>query len=234
MTTQESHASLPARTPSYRDAGVDLDRLTVPYAGETEMRLTITSGMADARVRIDPEATELIAIDWSDGTAPRLRVSAAELRLSWSITFESWLRSMVTCEDRDIQIVLHPAVEWSLQIRNGLSHFEADLASGKLARLEISGGISNAHLDLPTPGTVVPIRISGGASDLALRRPADAGVALAISGGISGLRLDDQGFDAIGGGARLESGRVHGHAPRYAVEISGGASSLQILPRQHT
>ena len=163
------------------------------------MRLTITSGMADARVRIDPDATDLIAIDWGEGTPPRLRVSASELRVSWPDTIGSWLRAALAGEYRDIEIVLHPAVEWTLQIRGGLSRFEADLASGKLARLDISGGVSDARLDLPPPGAVVPIRISGGVSDLALRRPADTGVALAVSGGISGLCLDDQGFDAIGG-----------------------------------
>ena len=233
MTTQEFHASHPFRTAPYRDADVELDGLTVPYAGQTRMRLTITSGMADARVRIDPDATDLIAIDCGEGTPPRLRVSASELRVSWPhATIGSWLRAALAGEYRDIEIVLHPAVEWTLQIRGGLSRFEADLASGKLARLEISGGVSDARLDLPPPGAVVPIRISGGVSDLALRRPADTGVALAVSGGISGLRLDDQGFDAIGGGARLATGPVHGDAPRYAVEISGGASSLHVVPRR--
>ena len=83
MTTQEFHASHPFRTAPDRDADFELDGLTVPYAGQTRMRLTITSGMADARVRIDPDATDLIAIDWGEGTPPRLRVSASELRVSW-------------------------------------------------------------------------------------------------------------------------------------------------------
>jgi hypothetical protein len=231
MTTQEIHPSHPSRSAPYGAANVELDGLTVPYAGETRMRLTVTSGMADARVRIDPDATDLIAIRWGEGTPPRLRVSTSELRLSWSTTFESWLRSMVTCEDRDIELVLHPAVEWTLQIRNGLSHFEADLVAGKLAQLELSGGVSDAHLDLPPAAAVVPIRISGGASNLSLRRPVDTGISLAVSGGISELRLDDQAFDAIGGSSRLATGAVHGDGPRYAVEISGGASSLQVVPR---
>jgi hypothetical protein len=231
MTTQEFHASHPFRTVPYRDADVELDGLTVPYAGQTRMRLTITSGMTDARVCIDPDATALIAIDYGDGTPPRLRVSESELRLSWPTTIGSWLRAALAGDCRDIEIVLHPAVEWTLHIRGGLSRFEADLASGKLARLEIGGGVSDARLDLPPPATVVPIRISGGASDLALCRPAGTGVALAVSGGLCDLCLDDQGFAAIGGGVRLATGPVHGDAPRYAVEISGGASSLHVVPR---
>jgi hypothetical protein len=230
MTTHEFHTHHPFPTAPYRDADLELDDLTVPYAGQMRMRLTIASGLAHARVHIDPDATELIAIDHGEGTPPRLRVSGSELRLSWPTTIGSWLRAALTGESRDIEIVLHPAVEWTLQIRGGLSCFEGDLASGKLARLEISGGVSDARLDLPAPRAVVPIRISGGVSDLALRRPANAGVALAVSGGISGLCLDDQGFDAIGGGARLATGPVHGDAPGYAVEISGGASSLHVVP----
>ena len=233
MTIQEFHTSHPSLTAPHRDADAELNGLTVPYAGQTQMRLTIASGMADARVRVDPDANALIAINCGEGTPPRLRVSASELRVSWPpATIGSWLRTVLAGESRDIEIVLHPAVEWTLQIRGGLCRFEADLASGKLARLEISGGVSDVRLDLPPPAAVVPIRISGGASDLALRRPADTGVALSVSGGISDLRLDEQGFDAIGGGARLATGPIHGDAPRYDVEISGGASGLHVAPRR--
>jgi predicted nucleotidyltransferase len=52
-----------------------------------------------------------------------------------------------------------------------------------------------------------------------------------VSGGISALVLDDQEFASIGGEARLSSGSALGDTPRYAVEIGGGASALQIVPR---
>jgi hypothetical protein len=234
MTTQEFHDSQPSHTPPDRDADVELGVLTVPYVGQTRMRLTITSGLARARVRVDPAATELIAIDCGHGTVPGLRVSASELRVSWPwpTTVGAWLRAGFVGDHRNVEIVLHPEVEWSLQIRGGLSRFEADLTSGNLAQLEISGGVSETRLDLPPPGAVVPIRISGGVSALALRRPASTGVTLAVTGGLCGLDLDDQHFGAIGGGARLTSGRVQGDIPRYAVEISGGARALHIAPRR--
>jgi len=234
MTNQQFLASEPSNTPPLRAADGELGGLTVPYAGQTRMRLTITSGLANARFRIDPDATELVVIDCGERTPPRLRVSASELRVSWPwpTTIGAWLRAAIVGEHHDVEIVLHPAVEWSLQIRGGLSRFEADLASGHLAQLEISGGVSDARLDLPPPGAVVPIRISGGVNQLALRRPAATGVALAVSGGLCGLQLDEQGFGAIGGTASLSSGRVQGETPRYAIEISGGADGLQIMPRR--
>lgn len=229
MTTEQVHASHPFRTAPYRDDVVDLEGLTVPYAGQTRVRLTVNSGMADARVRIDPDATDLIAIDYGEGAPPRLRVSPTEVRLSWPESIGSWLRAAFAGQYRDVDIVLHPAVEWALQIRGGLVNFEADLAAGKLARLEISGGVYQARIDLPAPNGVVPVRISGGTSELGVRRPAEIGIALAVAGGISGLRLDDQSFGAIGGSSRLSSGPVRGDAARYEVEISGGASNLQVV-----
>jgi len=230
MINQDFQATDPFRTSSFHDADYG-DGVTVPYAGQTRMRLTILSGLADARVHIDPDATDLIAILCDGSRWPRLRVSPSELRLSWPLSIGGWLLAALAGEHRDIQIVLHPAVEWTLQIRGGLSHFEADLSSGKLARLEIRGGVSEAHLDLPRADAVTPIRISGGVSDVAICRPADTAVALAVSGGVSDLGLDDQGFEAIGGGVRLSTGDVQGDAPRYVLEVSGGASGLLVAPR---
>jgi hypothetical protein len=231
MIESDFHASSSFRTPPPRDLDAETDRLSFPYTGQARMRLTIASGLADARVRIDPDAVDLIAIDCGEGLSPRLRVSASELRLSWPATIGTWLRAALAGESRDIDIFLHPAVEWTLLVRGGLSRFEADLAAGKLASLEISGGVSDARLDLPAPAGAVPVRISGGASELGLRRPAAAGVDLAVKGGISHLRLDDQSFGAIGGAARLASGAIRADASHYAIEISGGASDLEIVAR---
>jgi hypothetical protein len=209
----------------------EMDRFRIPYTGQTRMRLTIASGMADAIVRIDPDAVDLIAVDCCACLAPRLRVSGAELRVSRPATFGAWLRGVLAGECREVEIVLHPGVEWTFLVRGGLSRFEADLAAGKLARLDITGGISNAVIDLPAPARRVPIRISGGVSKFALLRPAAAGVHLAVNGGVSNLRLDEQAIGAIGGGARLSTGTASGDLSHYDLEISGGASRLEIVAR---
>ena len=85
--------------------------------------------------------------------------------------------------------------------------------------------------DLPMPTEIVPIRISGGASHVGLRRPAEAGVTVEVAGGIAMLRLDDRGFDAIGGAARLDTGDMTRRLPHYELTIAGGASDLTIARR---
>jgi hypothetical protein len=209
----------------------ELEQTRVPYDGQTRMRLTISSGLANARIVIDPTARDLIAIESGDGPRPQIRVAAGEIALRWRVSFGDWLRDVFTAGLDDLAIVLHPAVEWTIAIRGGLSHLACDLSAGAVARIDIAGGCSDVQLDLPLPTAIVPISISGGASHVGLRRPAEAGVTVGVGGGISMLRLDDRGFDAIGGAARLDTGHVAGGTPHYELSIRGGASDLAIERR---
>jgi len=231
MTIHET--TPPTSAHPYRSAAepcmLDCDGLRVPYSGQTRMRLALSSGLAHGTIVIDPAAQDLIAIQCGDGPRPRLRVVAGEIAVSWPApSFGDWLRDALRPCDRDVAIVLHPAVEWTLAIRGGLAHCELDLSAGAVARIDIDGGCSDVRFDLPLPRAAVPIRIAGGASRLAVQRPAETGVALAASGGMAALQLDDQRFDAIGGSARLETRNVAPGAPRYELQIQGGAADLVI------
>ena len=209
----------------------DPERARVPYDGQTRMGLRISSGLAHARIVIDPAARDLLAIEAGDGLRPRIRIVAGEIVLTWRVSFGDWLRGVFTAGLDDLTIVLHPAVEWTVAIRGGLSNLECDLSAGAVAGIDIAGGCSHVLFDLPQPTAIVPVRISGGASCVGLRRPAEAGVAFVGAGGVSMLRLDDRGFDAIGGAARLDTGNVGGGTPHYELSISGGASDLAIVSR---
>jgi hypothetical protein len=209
----------------------DADSSRVPYDGQTRMRLTISSGLAHARIVIDPAARDLLAVECGDAPPPRIRLAGGELALSWRRpSFGDWLRDMFTPRFGDVAIVLHPAVEWTVVIRGGLCGAELDLSAGTVARLDIAGGCSDVLLDLPPPATVVPIRISGGVSHFGIRRPAETGVDLGVAGGVAMLRLDDRWFDAIGGAAQIDTGSTRG-VPHYELTIAGGASGLSIERR---
>ena len=232
------HEITPPSAHPYRSAvepyTLDGDELRVPYTGQTRMRLALSSGLSHGRIVIDPAAQDLIAIQCGDGPEPRLRLVAGEIALTWRLSFGDWLRDALRPRDRDVAIVLHPAVEWTLAIRGGLAHFDLDLSAGAVARIDIHGGCSDVRFELPLPRTAVPIRIAGGASQLVVQRPAETGVALAASGGMAGLRLDDQRFDAIGGSARLETRNDVPGAPRYELQINGGVADLAIERRDVT
>lgn len=228
--TSDSTTDHPYRaTPAPRMFDADSSR--VPYDDQTRMRLTISSGLAHARIVIDPAARDLLAIECGDGPRPRIRLAGGELALAWRRpSFGDWLRDVFTPSLGDVAIVLHPAVEWTVAIRGGLCGVELDLSAGTVARLDIAGGCSDVLLDLPPPAAVVPIRISGGASHLGIRRPAETGVDLGVAGGVAMLHLDNRWFDAIGGAAQLDTGLTRG-VPHYELTVAGGASDLSIERR---
>lgn len=212
----------------------------VPYDGQTRVRLTISSGLAHARIVIDPAARDLIAVGCGPDRRPRLHLDGGELSLSWHQSFSDWLCGVLTAgsvfvsnlsfttEMDQVTILLHPAVDWSIAIRGGVSHLDCDLSAGAVEAIDIAGGVSRARLELPAPQEVVPVRISGGVSHLALRRPADTGVSLAVTGGLCDLRLDDRKFSAIGGAAELETRNLTDASPRYDLAIRGGACELTV------
>lgn len=203
----------------------------VPYGGQTTMRLTIASGLANARIVIDPAARNLLAIECGDGPLPRIRLAGEDLTLTWRLWFCDWLRHVFTPGPDDVVIVLHPAAAWSVAFLGGLSRVELDLSAGRVPRIDIAGGCSEVLFDLPPAAAVVPIRISGGASHLGIRRPAQTGIGLCVAGGISMLRLDDQSLEAIGGTAQLNTGDVRRGVPHYQLTIAGGSSDLSIERR---
>ena len=209
----------------------DSDAARVPYDGQTRMRLAIPSGLASARIVIDPAARDLLTVDCGGGPQPRIRLAGGELALIWRLSVGEWLREMFTVGFGGVAIVLHPAVAWTIAIRGGLSDCELDLTAGTVARVDIGGGCSEVLLDLPSPTAVVPVRISGGASRLGIRRPAETGVAVDVAGGVSMLRVDERAFDAIGGAAQLDAGDTTRGVPHYALTIGGGASGLSIERR---
>jgi hypothetical protein len=193
------------------------------------MQLTVASGMASSRMRIDPSANTLVTVHHDAGPPPELRVVGAEVRLSWPTrSLTDWLCAVFADHPGGLEVVLHPAVAWELVLRGGLSTLEAELSAGTVTRIDVSGGCSDVEIELPKPLQTVPIRISGGASQLRLRRPADVGVSVAVSGGIASLRLDDRTFEAIGGSARLETAGHDRESPGYDVVVSGGAANVEV------
>ena len=202
--------------------------LSVPYAGQARMRLVIGGGLANARVRIDPSAVDLIRIDPDCGPAPRLRADGATVRVVWARSFGEWARYALAGARPAPEIVLHPDAEWSLLIHGGASDVRFELAGAKIAGVEIGGGCSEVDLELPAISHATQVRIFGGASQVRVCRPAGIGVSVAITGGACAFQLDDQSFDAIGGRTFLH-GRGGGDGPRYDLAVSGGASDLAVL-----
>src|SRR6266540_6459124 len=69
-------------------------------------------------------------------------------------------------QQRAAEVTLNVAIPWQIVIQGGASDVSAELGGLDLASLVVKGGLSSIRLELPVPSGVVPIRISGGASEI--------------------------------------------------------------------
>ena len=130
---------------------------------------------------------------------------------------------------------------WSVELRGGVSRLRGDLAEIELSSLEATGGVSKVDLSLSRPRMIVPIRVSGGANDLALHRPAGTAIRLRIRGGANKVTVDGQKIHGRGnvtfegddtalpaGQVTFETKGSGGAEPCYEIELAGGANRLTI------
>lgn len=126
------------------------------------------------------------------------------------------------------EVTLSVAIPWQIVIQGGASEITADLTGLNLAALEVKGGVSMVRLNLPIPAGIVPIRISGGASDVVVRRPAGVAARAHLKGWASAFIFDEQSFSNVGNDVRLQSQGYKADAPRYDIEVASSASMVTI------
>ncbi len=83
---------------------------------------------------------------------------------------------------------------------------------------------------LPRPVGVVPIRVTGGMSPIAIERPLEVAVGLEVNGGIGEVVVDG---DSRKGAGRLsiQTPGADSAADRYEIEVSGGVNKVTISQR---
>jgi DNA-binding MarR family transcriptional regulator len=131
-------------------------------------------------------------------------------------------------QQRQAVVTLNVAIPWQIVIQGGASDVTAELGGLDLAGLEVKGGERLMRLELPAPSAVVPIRISGGASEVIIRRPAGTAARVHMKGWAYKFVFDDQTFDYLGKNVRLQSSGFEPTAPYYDIEVLSSASMVTI------
>jgi|SRR5437667_1167007 len=131
-------------------------------------------------------------------------------------------------EQRVAEVTLSVAIPWQIVIQGGASEIEARLDGLHLASLMVKGGGSMIRLELPMPSGVVPIRISGGASEISIRRPVGVAARAHLKGWVSTFVFDGQTMSSVGNDVRLQSSGFDSSAPYYDLEVASSASIVTI------
>jgi len=194
-----------------------------PLGSDGAGRLLLANPSRDLRLDADPVLGELFRARY-EGRPPRVRVRGGTVSIQERRRPFDW-------RSYPARVSLNATVPWQIELRGSVSRLTADLRDARIVSLQIEGGASWSTLTLPRPAGVVPVRVGGGASDVAFIRPPGAAVRVHVRGGATDLRLDGRTIDAAGKDAQWQSPGAGRAADRYEIEIAGGASKVTVEAR---
>lgn len=193
--------------------------LSAPLEGAESGRLVFSSWGARLVLRADPGLDGLYRATF-DGPVPDVKAEGGTVTVRYPRRLRLLIRSQ-----QEAELALSTVVPWRIEIRGGGSEVVADLGGLDLLGLEVGGGGSLFRVELPEPSGTVPVRISGGGSEIVVRRPPGVAARVRLSGWGSHLTFDGQSSAGVGNDARLQSPGYEDAEGRYDVEVSGSGSN---------
>jgi DNA-binding MarR family transcriptional regulator len=206
-----------------REAPVDEDDISAPLGDLSQGRLVFASSLSLLHLRVEPDMPELYRARFI-GPAPEVKVREGVV----TMRYPKRLFAMGGAKARQAEVTLSAAVPWRIEAQGAGTGLDGDLNGLNLAGLEVKGDGSMIHLTLPAPTGLVPVRVSGTASDIKLHRPAGVPVRAHLKGWASMFTLDDQTFSDLGNDVRLQSPDFDTSTPGYDIEVSSSASTVAI------
>jgi DNA-binding MarR family transcriptional regulator len=185
-------------------------------------RLVVSSGISKLTLRADETLAKLYQANF-DGPMPEVTTKDGMVTIRYPRRL--WL---LGGRLGAAEVTLSAAIPWQIVIQGGASQITADLGNLNLAGLEVKGGMSMISLALSVPSGAVPIQISGGASEITIRRPAGAAIRVHLKGWVSQFIFDDQTWSGVGNDVRLQSPDYEAATGRYDIEVSSSASMVTI------
>ena len=195
--------------------------LSGPLGTITSGHLVFPGGASKVELSVDSDMPHLYRVRF-DGSAPTVDVSGGTVTVKYRRTSLLQLG-----KSHAVEVILNGTIPWAIDVRGGISRMSGDLTGVRLTSFDVGGGASKVTLTLPEPEGSVPIRLSGGASQLTLLRPAGVGTHLRVRGGVGKATIDGSRVGPIGGVAELDF-PSRDNRGRYEVHVSGGASQLRI------
>lgn len=196
--------------------------LSAPLEGVGSGRLVFFSRASRIVLRADAGMGELYRANF-DGPVPDVKAEGGIVTVRYPRRL--WLFGSGR---QGAEVTLSAAVPWWIEISGGASEVVAELGGLDLSGLEIRGGMSMFRVDLPEPAGTVPVRISGGASEILVRRPPGVAARVHLKGWASQLTFDDRIYSSVGSNVRLQSPGYEDAARRYYIEVSGSASEFTL------
>jgi hypothetical protein len=200
--------------------------VSAPLAGREAAQFELLTGAASVTVRTQDLGTDLyrISTPLDSGLFPKTvdHDGRVELHL---ITSGPPGPSAV-----DIQ--LNSSVRWALRIAAGATQQTLDFSAGKVSGVDIAVGVTRIDLSLPRPQGTVPVRLTGGASELAIHTPSGVPTRVTAGSGAGTISLNGVQRSGVPAGTVLATGGWDTATDRYDVQLSSGVATVTVDSRR--
>jgi len=194
---------------------------SAPLKDTAPGHLRLSGASAQVTVRSGATMRELFRARFT-GPQPKIRVAGNGVDIVYGrVRPIIWRR-------QSAQVALNTSVPWQIEVPGSLFRSTLDLKGLKVTAVTVNGGAYRAEIRLPRPTGAVPIRISGGASNVTVRRPDGVAVRAVVRVGASNVRLDGRRVEWTGD-IPLQLSDDAGAADRYELEFASGADRLIIV-----
>jgi DNA-binding MarR family transcriptional regulator len=193
-----------------------------PLGALTEARLLLRSGANEITLGGDAGLVDLYRASF-DGPVPSVRLRDGTVSIQYKGGALPW-----DWRKRNADVVLNGTIPWDIELNGGANKVTGQLDVVDVRSFAMHGGADRFRLTLGRPVGAVPVRLTGGVSQLHVERPGDVAVELRIDGGAGQIAFDRQKLGGVGGGTVLETAPAATSPDRYVVELAGGAGRIVV------
>lgn len=207
-----------------KSAGPDKEgAFRAPLGSASRGRIVLVGGASHLVIKADPAMKDLCRARFFEEPVPGVRIRRSTITVRYPR-----LRPLDgSRREYSGEVVLGTRVPWRIGFGGGgVSRLAVDLSGLRLGSFEVEDGASRVELRLPTPSGSVPVRFRGGASNVAVHRPAGVATRLQVSGGVTNLSFDGRHFGVVADEVDLQTPDYADASDRYDIAVTGGANNL--------
>ena len=191
-----------------------------PLGGLTQAALAFRSGANEMTIRSGAAPSELYRARF-EGPVPQVRLRDGTVSVQYR-SGRAW-----DWRKRHADLALNSTIPWTAAIVGGASRLTVDASRLDLRLFEITGGADRLRVTMGRPRGEAVIRMTGGASQVRIDRPADVPVRLIVRGGAVSIDLDEQHVGATTGATLVTPG-AETATDRISIEFTGGVSKVKV------